>query len=101
MSPNKRYDAAFKREIAQVYLDGPRTAPEIAAEIGVHANTIYKWAIEYKADPKNSFSDSGNIKAVEASLLKALRRINELEDEVDTLKKPWHSSQQKASKTRF
>lgn len=44
MSEKKRYDAAFKKEIAQVYLDGRRTAPSLASELGLHVNTIYKWA---------------------------------------------------------
>jgi hypothetical protein len=44
MSAKKRYDVAFKKEIAQVYLDGQRTAPSLAEELGLHVNTIYKWA---------------------------------------------------------
>jgi transposase len=87
MSAKKRYDIAFKKEIAQVYLDGQRTAPSLAAELGLHVNTIYKWAEQYKTDRENAFPGSGNMKPDEAELTKAKRRLRELEEEVDILKK--------------
>ena len=87
MSAKKQYDAAFKKEIAQVYLSGQRTAPSLSAEIGVHVNTIYKWAEQYKVDPENVFPGSGNMKPDEAELAKAKRRIRELEEENEILKK--------------
>jgi transposase-like protein len=34
-----RYDGALKKEIAQVYLEGSRSAPSLAGELGVHVNT--------------------------------------------------------------
>jgi len=55
--------------------------------LGLHVNTIYKWAEQYKADPMNAFPGSGNMKPDEAELTKAKRRIRELEEEVDILKK--------------
>lgn len=44
MSPKRRYDIAFKKEIAQIYLGGQRTTPSLAEELGLHVNTDYKWA---------------------------------------------------------
>ena|GEM_PF-4183506 len=38
-----RYDADLEKEIAQVNLEGRRTAPSLASEFGVHVNTICKW----------------------------------------------------------
>jgi len=83
----KKYDAEFKKEIAQSYLEGRRTGPSLAAELGLHANTIYKWAEQYKADPENAFPGTGHMKPDEAELAKARRRIRELEEEVAILKK--------------
>jgi len=86
MNARKRHDAEFKKEIAQVYLEGRRTAPSLASELGLHVNTIHKWAEQYKADPENAFPGSGNMKPDEAELSKANRRIRELEEEVAILK---------------
>ena len=87
INTRKRHDAEFKKEIAQVYLEGRRTAPSLASELGLHVNTIYKWAEQYRADPQNAFPGSGNMKPDEAALSKANRRIRELEEEVAILKK--------------
>jgi len=71
MSTKKRYDVTYKKGIAQVYLDGQRTAPSLVAELGLHVNTIYKWAEQYKIDRENAFPGSGNMKPDEAELTKA------------------------------
>jgi transposase len=83
----KRFDAEFKREIARAFLEGRRTAASLASEIGVHENTIYKWTEQYRADPEHAFPGTGHMKPDEAELSKAQRRIRELEEEVDILKK--------------
>lgn len=87
MTKKKRFDAEFKKEIAQIYLDGRRTAPSLAEELGLHVNTIYKWAEQYQASPETSFPGSGNMKPEDAELKKAQRRIRDLEEEVEILKK--------------
>ena len=82
-----RYDAEFKKEIAQLYLDGTRTAPSLARELDVHTNTIYKWGEQYRVDPDNAFPGSGNMKPDDEELARAKRRICDLEEEVEILKK--------------
>lgn len=82
-----KYDAEFKKEIAQSFLEGRRTATSLSSELGIHSNTIYKWAEQYKADPGNAFPGTGHLKPDEADLAKAQRRIKELEEEVAILKK--------------
>jgi transposase len=83
---SKRYDSEFKREIAQLYLTGSRTGASLAAELGLHPNTIYKWAEQLKEDPEDAFPGSGNLKPDDQAMKKAQRRIKELENEVAILK---------------
>jgi len=82
-----RYDAAFKKEMAHVYLTGGRSAPSLANELGVHVNTIYKWGDQYRSDPENAFPGSGHMKPDEEELSRTKRRVRELEEEVEILKK--------------
>ncbi len=84
---NKQYDAELKKEIAQVYLEGRRTASSLSSELGVHVNTIYKWAEQYRADPENAFPGSGYMKPDADELARAKRRVRELEEENEILKK--------------
>jgi len=67
----KKYDAEFKKEIAQSYLEGRGTEPRLVAELGLHANTIYMWFKQYKADPENTFPGTGHMGPDEAELTKA------------------------------
>jgi transposase len=83
----RRFDAEFKKEIAQIYLEGRRTAPSLANELGIHVNTVYKWAEQYRDDPENAFPGSGHMKPDEEELARSKRRVLELEEEVEILKK--------------
>ena len=84
---NNRYDAAFKKEISQLYLEGHREASSLAEELGIHVNSIYRWAEQYRSDPENAFPGSGHMTPDEEELAKAKRRVRELEEEVEILKK--------------
>ena len=42
---------------------------------------------KYRVDPENAFPGTGNMKPEEEELSKAKRRVRELEEEVDILKK--------------
>jgi len=86
-SKKNRYDAVFKKEIAQLYMEGHRTASSLSADLGIHINSIYRWAEQYRADPENAFPGSGHRKPEEEELAKAQRRVRELEEEVEILKK--------------
>jgi transposase len=84
---NARFDSEFKKSISKVYLAGERTATSLANEIGVHVNTIYKWAEEYESDPKDAFPGSGHMKPEQDEARRLQRRIKELEEENAILKK--------------
>jgi transposase len=83
----KRYETEFKEEIVSLYEDGGRSAKSLANELGLHENTIYKWAEQYRQDPENAFPGSGHMKPEQDELRRAQRRIKELETENDILKK--------------
>jgi len=84
---SERHDAEFKKDIVKLYRSGERTAPSLANEIGVHVNTIYKWAEEYKGDPENAFPGSGNQKPEYDELRRLQRRVKEQDEEIAILKK--------------
>lgn len=87
MARKKRYDAEIKRQIAKVYLDGRRTGANLAEELGVHINTIYKWGEQYRDDPDSAFLSGDIGDTVDDELKKARLYIAELEEEVEVLRK--------------
>jgi len=82
----KSFDPEFKKEIAQIYLSGTRNGQSLAEELGIHPNTIYRWAIEFEEDPENAFPGTGKQKPEDEEISKAQKRIKELEREVEILK---------------
>lgn len=87
MSKGQRYDAEFKKEIAKLYTSGSRGAQSLAVEIGVHENTIYKWAEQLREDPENAFPGKGHMKPEAGEMKRLERRVRELEEENAILKK--------------
>jgi transposase len=87
MGRRQRYDAEFKKEIVKLYTSGTRGARSLAEEIGVHENTIYKWAEEYNRDAENAFPGTGNMKPEEEELRRLKHRIKEQDEEIAILKK--------------
>lgn len=80
----------FSREekIAAVRLttEGGRTVLSVANEYGVHENTIIKWKRQYKTNPDLAFSGQ-NEETPPGETDRMKRRIRELENEVEFLKK--------------
>jgi len=87
MSRKKRYDAELKRQIAKVYLEGRRTGANLAEELGVHINTIYKWGEQYRENPDNAFRSGDTGDSPDEELEIARQRVRELEEEVEVLRK--------------
>ncbi len=80
----------FSREekIAAVRLvtEGGRTVLSVANEYGVHENTVLKWKRQYQTNPELAFSGrDGETPPDDAERMR--RRIRELENEVEFLKK--------------
>ena len=49
MGQRKRFSPEFKREAVQLLESGSRPASEIARELGIARNRLYKWQADLKA----------------------------------------------------
>jgi transposase len=87
MEKRRMFEREFKVEIVKQVVAGDRSYRSVANEIGVHENTIYKWVRQFHDDPAQAFPGSGNMKPEEEELYRSKRRIRELEEEVQILKK--------------
>ncbi len=87
MPERRHFDRDFKLETVRMVTEQGRGVKDVAFEIGVHENTVYKWMHEYAGDPEYAFPGSGNLKPEQDELRKAKRRIADLEEEVLILKK--------------
>ena len=86
--PYKTYTREFKQEAVRLMETTDRPASEIAMELGIRRNQLYKWKDQLTNKGDKAFSGRGRPKAEEQSDLISLRQENErLKEEVDILKK--------------
>jgi transposase-like protein len=82
MAERRKYTAEFKRNALELLENrGERTAGEIAAELGVRENRLYKWrreAEKARAEGTKAFPGNGNPRDEElARLRKENRQLRE------------------------
>jgi transposase len=87
----KSYSEEFKREAVGLLENSGKSVPQLAHDLGVDENNLYRWRNQYGSRPKSSEQEiSRNTSELEAEL-KRLRRENEvLRQERDILKKAMH-----------
>jgi len=92
--PKKRqtepYTEAFRKEAIRRSEQDGVTAVMVAKELGIHVNQIYNWRLQYKNLSKGQFTTMNGIdysKDESIELRKLKRKVKELEEENDFLKK--------------
>lgn len=87
--PYKTYTREFKLEAVRLMESSDRPASEIAMELGLRRNQLYKWKEQLTEQGESAFrSDRGRPKKEDQSELVTLRQENDrLREEVEILKK--------------
>lgn len=87
VSRRKRFTREFKVETVKLAVDGDSSVAQIATDLGIHPNTLYKWIRQYSDKPDDAFPGTGHLNS-EAETIRQLKRENErLKMERDILKK--------------
>jgi transposase len=89
MTRKKRvvYPKEFKLEAVRLVLEKGMSAAQVARDLGLNPEMIYRWKREFQNDPAFSFPGHGKVVGDEAELRQLQRRVKELEEERDILKK--------------
>lgn len=87
VSVKRTFSREFKVEAVKLVTEAGHKHTQVASDLGVHPNTIYKWVREYAQRPQEAFAGKGH-PLNEAEALRQLQRENErLRMERDILKK--------------
>jgi transposase len=95
-SNNSKYNNEFRERTCKHILESGKSATSVGEELGVDKNTICAWVRQYRKQNKlPSYAESKDIKTVsnrEAKVVNAQnkldrKRIMELEEEIEILKK--------------
>lgn len=81
------YTKDFKIKACKLVVKEGIKAAIVAEKMGINRVVLYRWIQEYTAYGDDAFVGKGRQRSSEAELKKALRRIHELELEIEILKK--------------
>lgn len=83
----QQYDAEFKMEAIRRLERTGESVAKVAADLGVKENTMHGWVKRYREKPVNPFPGSGKLSDEDERIRKLERKIRELQEENDILKK--------------
>ena len=86
----KQYTEAFRREAVRLADQPGRTATDVAQELGIHVGQIYNWRTQFNKLSKHQFTvadGTNHAKTESAEVRRLKKRVAELEQERDFLKK--------------
>lgn len=87
MGTRKHFSPDFKREAVQLLESGSRPASEIARELGIARNQLYKWQTELRARGTGAFPGPGARKERTTEIARLKRELARVTEERDILKK--------------
>ena len=83
----KTYTREYKLEAVRLSLEDGRAGTEVARELGIHPNLLYRWRKEYLGDSVESFPGQGKMKAGDEEVARLRREVALLREERELLKK--------------
>jgi transposase len=88
MGKRQRFSKEFKLEAVRLLDSGKKSAVELALELGVRRNQLYKWKEQLSAKKEAAFRGPGRKPACEESEVSRLKReLEKVTEERDILKK--------------
>lgn len=90
MQKRQSYTKEFKEKTVSYILEHSKPVTQISLELDIPTKTLYAWIEKYKADPVEPFVGSGNRKLTDKETEELQKRIKDLEEENEILKKAMH-----------
>ncbi len=86
-SRRRTFNREYKIEAVKLVTEAGNSQAQVAADLGIHPNTLCRWVRQYEERPREAFPGKGH-QLTEAETLRQLQRENErLRMERDILKK--------------
>jgi len=87
MSHRKRYTREFKLEAVRLLQQSDQPVTEIARQLGIRRNLLYKWRETLGEKGEASFPGSGRKRDFEQENARLKRELEQVKEERDILKK--------------
>jgi transposase len=83
----KTYSKEFKINAVRMVTEENRKISEVARDLGIHENQVYRWRLKYSEDKEESFPGNGKLKSTDEYIRSLEQENKRLKDERDILKK--------------
>lgn len=83
----KKYTREFKIEAVQLSKESDKPIIDVANDLGIHPNTLYKWRKQLLEDGEEAFPGHGKMKASDEEVRQLRRELARTREERDILKK--------------
>jgi transposase len=83
----RKYDRTFKEGAVRLVIENGQTLAQTARDLGITENMLSRWKKEYLEDQEHAFPGKGRMKPEDAELFQLKRRVADLEQEREILKK--------------
>jgi transposase len=83
----RTFTREFKKEAVQLTYDSDITVAQVAKNLGIRAELLYRWRAEQRQGGGEAFPGKGNLKSEDAELARLRRELEQTRMERDILKK--------------
>ena len=83
----RRFDAQFKLDAVRLMHGSDRATSDIAKDLGIRPELLYRWKNEQAADPEHAFPGKGNMKPEQDQIRRLEQELAQAKQERDILKK--------------
>jgi len=83
----RAFDRQFKVDAVSLVVNGGRTIVDVARDLGIDANTLYRWKREFTKEEKEAFPGKGRLSPQEEELRRLRRELAEAKEDSEILKK--------------
>ena len=83
----RQYDRAFKREAVRLSHDPDRTVAQVARDLGINENNLWRWRKKFAEGGESAFPGIGHQSPEQEELRRLRRELVNVTEERDILKK--------------
>ena len=83
----RKYDREFKVEAVKLASGAGRSVSDVAKNLGINENLLYRWKAKFAQDNVHAFPGKGYLKPADEELRQMKRALADVTQERDILKK--------------
>ena len=83
----KKYDRQFKIDAVSMVVNGERSVADVARDLGIKADALYRWKRELSDEKDGAFPGKGRLGPQEEELRRLRRELEQVKEVREILKK--------------